>query len=248
MINNLPLVLIKQKYYYDNKKIRIELNKIQIRKNELDAEITECLKTLETENSQYPRKCNELENEIKLLDAKLKDHNWEHPEKPNPFQETIDKANAPAPIDPEKDKKCKEIYKEISKKTHPDVAKDEDLIPLFSAAKEAYDSGDLLELQRIKEQVESGNLNLNERLDNINPEELQREYQILVRELLKEKKEYKDMLNSVQFRIYNLSESEDDIDHMVGNKIFLDLILSKIMQLKGHRDNLKTQAKEKGIE
>ncbi|MBC8427599.1 MAG: hypothetical protein H8D97_01775 [Proteobacteria bacterium] len=242
---NLPAILIKQKYYYDNKKIRIELNKAQIRKNELDEKITECLNQLEKDNPQYPRKCADLENEIKLLGAKLRNHNWEHPE-PQSFQDKINEAKKPT-IDSEKEKKCKEIYKEISKKTHPDVAKDEELIPLFSEAKNAMEQGDLLELQRIKEQIESGNINLREKLDNIDPQKLKREYELLVNELKKERSEYEKMLSSVQFRIYNLSTSEDDIDNMVGNKIFLDLILSKIMQMKGHRDNLKTQAKEKGI-
>jgi hypothetical protein len=246
---NLPLTLIKQKFFYDNKKLRIELNKLKVKRGELDDKIGESLDNLESENKDYPKKCVDLENEINLLGAKLRNYSRDNP---NERMDNIPPPRLSSPpkevIDPEKEKKCKEIYKEISKKTHPDVAKDEELIPLFSEAKEAMEQGNLLELQRIKEQIDSGNISVKEKFDNANVDELQHEYHLLVREIQREQSEYNKVIESVQFRIYNLCESEDDIDNMVGNKIFLDVVLSKIMQLKGQRDNLKKQMIEKGIE
>jgi len=237
-MNNLPAIFIKQKYYYENKKMRIELNKLRIRKIELDKKISDQLKTLEENNSKYLRKCKDLENEVTLLNAKLKDYNFTN----NIFQGGGEKEYKNDNIDPE----CKRLHKDIIKLTHPDVAENEDLIPFFVEAQEAYERGDLLELKRIKDQIDSGKL-IHQKIADCNEEDLRKELEVLINEFKKEKTNYNNILTSVQYRIYNLLESEDEVDNLVGEKIFLDLMLSQIMQLNGQLNNLKSQAQKKGV-
>ena len=185
---NLPMTIIKQKKIYDLKKLRIELNKVQIKREEIDNKIGICLKSLETEHSKYGRKCTDLENEIHVLLAKVRDYLHKHDgENKSQFhrQQEQEKAKKPK-ADPELESKCKELYKAISMLTHPDVAKNEDLIPMFSEAKEAYESLDYLELIRILDNI-SNPQNIAEKVKEISEEELKSEYDLLVKELQNEK-------------------------------------------------------------
>lgn len=246
--NNLPTTILKAKYYHDIKRLRIELGKMRIQVSELDTNILSCLNELEEQNSAYPRKCKDLESEINQLSIKMREHLRKHGgESKNPFHDAGQiKKKVKIKMDPDKEKKLKDLFKSISMVTHPDVAKNPELIPLFIEAKNAYENQDILELQRILEMV-NGNEQLHIKIENFDPEELKREYDILINDLETEKIEMNKMLGSVQYKIYNLHSSEDDVDNMIANKIFLDVILAKLVQLKRQRDELKSEVTKKGI-
>lgn len=231
---NLPAVLIKQKYYYDIRKLRIDLKKIRDKKEELNDKITKSLTNLEKKNSEYTQKCNDLENEIRRTNAKKGEKS-----KPSEFEDLIEQKPK---VDPELEKKCKEIYWNISKKTHPDITSDQELINLFSEAQIAYQNLDLLELQRIQDVVDSPNTaNINNIIKNANSEKLKFEHDLLLKEIINERLKVRKMIASIQFKIHTLHSSDDDVDNMVGNKIFLDVMLAKIMELKQKLESLKQQ-------
>jgi hypothetical protein len=240
---NLPMTIIKQKKIYDLKKLRIELNKVQIKREEIDTKIGTCLKSLETEHSKYGRKCTDLENEIHILNAKIQDYLHKHDgENKSQFHREQEKPQKKPKADPELESKCKELYKAISMLTHPDVAKNEDLIPLFTEAKEAYERLDYLELIKILDNVSSPQ-NIAEKIEEVSEEELKAEYDLLANELQNERNKFDDMIRSVQYKIYSLTDSECDIDNMVGEKLFIDVIMAKIIQLKRKRDGLEKEDK-----
>ncbi|MEO5349566.1 MAG: hypothetical protein H7836_07970, partial [Magnetococcus sp. YQC-3] len=234
---NVPIVLfkifIKHKNFFDNKKLRIELNRLKSQKEELEKKINSKIEEMENIHFKYKLKCRDLEQEINLLNIKNREKDRQNNNQESDFENFAAQENKIS--DPELEKKCKELYRSISKKTHPDLVQDKNLIELFSLAKDAYEQLNLLELQRISDLIESDNI-----LDiqNKDEEELLRLKLLLENEILKEKSKIENILNSIQYRITHLTESMDEIDNMIGDKIFTDVYLSKIVQLKRQRDEL----------
>ncbi len=222
-------ILILRKKVFDNKKLRIELNKIKIKKLEINDEVTKFLNELEDKYIDYKNKCRDLEKEILLLNIKL------NKTEPPPL-EIKEK-------DPDLEKNCKELFRNISKKIHPDVVKEDDqeLIIYFSLAKEAYDNLDFLELKRIKDLIDNKNNNILLKFINKNENELETEFNLLNIEINKEKDNINKLLNSIQYKIVTLLKTNNDIDNMIANKLFTDLFLSKVIELNNLKNKLEKE-------
>ena len=132
-------------------------------------EIKRLLKELDFIESDYEYK-NELINQLEIefissvniyLDDKpeLKEIFDEKINKR--FQETINRKieslNNPQPVVEkivvEVDPKIKKIYREIAKKTHPDKVKDDELNDIYIKSTEYYESGDILSIYKICEDL-----------------------------------------------------------------------------------------------
>ena len=132
-------------------------------------EIKRLLKELDFIESDYEYK-NELINQLEIefissvniyLDDKpeLKEIFDEKINKR--FQETINRKieslNNPPPVVEkivvEVDPKIKKIYREIAKKTHPDKVKDDELNDIYIKSTEYYESGDILSIYKICEDL-----------------------------------------------------------------------------------------------
>lgn len=205
--------------------IRSNIFRLRAERKQIIADISKTFKLLEAENSKYAQKCSELEQEINDIVRRIRETD---PSFDDPIKNIVEDNTDPE-ADEATQKECKDLYRKISKETHPDVAAQE-VAHLFLLAKDAFDLFDLAELQKIWDTVNCGEV----------VAETEGQVVILLKELSLARQKLQQTKSSAQYKTHVLCTNGDDVDHMIGTKMFLDLVVQMIVALREKRDVLKT--------
>jgi hypothetical protein len=128
-------------------KLKIKLKLLETEIKSLENNIKNCLNEIEKNIPSIIKKHHDL---VDLLNTK-KQQESNFFENVN-FKKQQEKEKIKN-IDQDIKEECKQIYKEIAKKCHPDICKDENLNNLFKEAVSKYEEFDLLSLKELQKNI-----------------------------------------------------------------------------------------------
>jgi hypothetical protein len=199
-----PVIIQSAQYYQKIIKIKKHIDTIQQSTDETLTNIESCLSSLRKENPSFMDDQIEIkrqldEENIKRLKNKPNEHNpnFQLAEEPKIVVDKITRS------------KCKSLFRDISKKCHPDMTTSEELIGLFKIANDAYIIFDFKALSDIWNQLKDG-LTITDLFNDLKecePEKLLEEIEILTLALLKKEKELNNIKNSIGFIMFTKYEA-----------------------------------------
>lgn len=210
----------KQFLYY-----RSLIKQLIYKKAETELAADQTIKKLELEIPIYVEHVENLDVEVKKLKSKIK------PEKSENQEENI--QDIPENLDDKAE--IKQLFKIIASKCHPDKTDDEELHDIFKIAKDAYKKQNIFLMYSVYESFTAGTkevFNIDKKLE------------ISKAEYLKLKEEYDRFLKTNRYIIHKLFTSQLSRDKFYSRKIFLDLILNRILDLEDLKSSLEDQIKK----
>lgn len=135
-------------------------------------------------------------------------------------------------IDDDTKIKCKELYKEIAKKTHPDLINDELLNNIFKEAVDKYEEYDYVGLLSISKQLNTNNISktIFEKLD-IDVNKLNEEIDELNKQINIKKDEIFNIKASVGYKVLQCFKNENEYSKLLAEQIYSSFIISENVKL-----------------
>lgn len=202
-------------------KLKLQLSKLRQEKLEISEGLENIVDEISTNYFQ------DLANEIKDLEIKIK--TLEAIKNDQEQKETYTEKR-------KKDKSCKDLYREISKRTHPDKVGSEKFIDAFREATDAYNSGDKDKLEQILASIDGEHMAKYQSLDTDNTA---KKIESLKIEIQKEEVEIQVIKQSTGYKLKVLHESEDILDQLKARKILSDLLHQTVIKLHEEYKRLK---------
>jgi hypothetical protein len=216
-MSNIPVIMQSAQYQQQIMKIKKSINNIQNISELLQSDIDDCVDNLQ-------EKSPELMEDQRLIKRQIEDENIKRIQEKNTkhdprFQQF--KKEEPPKVDINTEKSCKKLFRDISKKCHPDITNSEKLITLFKEANDAYINFEFKTLSDIWAQLKTGTI-----IDNLfnNPKEysievLLNEIKILQEELMKKQNALKNIKTSLGFVIL-IKYKEGGTGEMIAKSMY----------------------------
>jgi hypothetical protein len=215
-----PIILF-QNANYQQKKIKLT-SQIKSYKEEIEKILTDiksCLFELEKSIPEIIAKHHKL---IELSQSKKTEYVNVHKQKE---KERIKN------IDDETKQNCKELYKEIAKKCHPDITNNnETLTQLFRNAVDKYEDYDYYGLLEISKQLNSDIKTIFEKLD-ISFDKIKKECDTLEQELEFRKTELNNIKHSVGYVVLNFFNTEGEYSKLFAEQVYSSFLINENVKI-----------------
>lgn len=245
-MNSLAPIIIIQKYRQQIVKLKGKINNVSTQIKTSESDINLCFFELEQENEKYTNRSKQLEIDIKKLQI-VKNATNKAQGKPEQkyfksSQEQAQTSNAKKYLDqdPETKKACQKAFQQIAKKCHPDITNDSEKHELYKKANQYYEDCDFAKINDLINHLEY-NTGVIPKFKDFDSEELklQREIQILEKELEQKKKEIMMIKSQPTYQIMRQYNSDDPLEKLNAQKQFVMILMNRLTLLTQTKINIE---------
>jgi hypothetical protein len=218
-----PIILFQTaQLKQDILKLKIKFSTLCKDVNSLKDKIKECISEVESEMPELIRKHHLLIEEIN----KKKNQNFNFDFKKQKNEEKV------RLIDDETKNSCKELYKEIARKTHPDLINDLELNELFKEAVNKYEEFDYIGLMEISKRINTSNitktifekLSVDVNVLNKEMEEINKQFEIKNQEMI-------NIKSSVGYKIFQCFNTEGEYSKLLAEQLYSSFVINENVKL-----------------